>query len=107
MSKKSKTLSKPMRDPDMISKRGVPYWFAPEWIRATSSAGTSFGKIAAVKDKGGQSVDLYMKSKDGNYSYIQGSIQREFQQWHEDRSIDYILLGIDLDELIKDDSEET
>ena len=105
MSKKSKTLSKPLREPDMMSKRGVPYWFAPEWIRATSSSATSYGKIAAVKDKARAGVHLYMKSKDGNYSYIQGSIQKEFQQWHEDRSIDYILLGIDLDELIKDENE--
>ena len=101
-----KTLAKPMREHDMLSKRGVPYWFAPEWIRATSSAeNASLSKIAAVKEKDG-SVNLYMKSKAGNYSYIQGSIQREFQKWHEDRQIDYILLGMDIDDIIKDESDE-
>ena len=93
-----------MRDPDLLSKRSVPYWFAPDWIRSTSSAQSSFGKIAAVKEKDG-SVNLYMKSKVGSYSYIQGSIQEEFRRWHEDRQIDYILLGMDPDDLIKDDNE--
>lgn len=119
---------RPNRDPDHYSKRGVPYWWAPEWVRGTSADtiytngykaytnsdltladGTTltpcsnYSKIAAVKENNGE-VNLYMKSKAGNYSYIQGSIQREFKQWHTDRSIDYILLGIDLDELIKDDN---
>ena len=99
-----KVIQRPMRDPDHISKRGVPYWWAPEWVRATSSAETSFGKIAAVKEKDG-SVNLYMKSKTGNFNYIEGSIQQEFRRWHEDRQIDYILLGIDLDEIIKDETQ--
>ena len=103
---KKSNITKPLRDPDMTSKRGVPYWFAPEWVRATSSSQTSFGKIAAVKEKSGD-VNLYMKNKDGGFSYIQGSIQHEFKAWHEDRSIDYILLGLDLDEIIKDESEST
>lgn len=102
MSKKLK-IARPMRDPDHTSKRGVPYWFNPEWTRATSSAETSYGKIAAIKEKNGE-VNLYMKSKDGKHSYIQGSIQQEFKSWHEDRSIDYILLGIDVDEIIVDES---
>jgi hypothetical protein len=34
-----------------------------------------------------------MVSKDGNMTYIQGSIQKEFKDWHTDRQIDYILLG--------------
>ena len=97
-------VTRPLRDPDHISKRGVPYWFSPEWIRATNSAETSFGKIMAIKEKNGE-VNLYMKSKDGRPSYIQGSIQREFKSWHEDRSIDYILLGIDIDDLIIDENE--
>ena len=97
-------LVRPLRDPDLNSKRGVPYWFAPEWVRATSSSESSYGKIAAVKEKDG-SVNLYMKSQAGEYSYIQGSIQREFQKWHEDRQIDYILLGMDLDDIIRDDNE--
>jgi hypothetical protein len=103
MSKKS-PIARPLRDPDHVSKRGVPYWWAPEWIRATGSAQTSYGKIAAIKEKNGE-VNLYMKSKDGGHSFIQGSIQREFKQWHEDRSIDYILLGMDIDEIIVDETE--
>ena len=102
MSKKK--IEKPLRDPDHHSKRGVPYWWSPEWVRGTSSSGTSFGKIAAVKEKSGE-VNLYMKSKDGNATYIQGSIQEEFRQWHEDRSIDYILLGMDIDDIIVDENE--
>lgn len=102
MSKKTK-VTRPLRDPDHMSKRNVPYWWAPEWVRATSSAETSYGKIAAVKEKNGE-VNLYMKNKDGGHSYIQGSIQQEFKKWHEDRSIDYILLGMDIDELIVDNN---
>ena len=110
---------RPNRDPDHYSKRGVPYWWAPEWTRGTSAdqisdvgfpgdirndAGSfvtpcvSYGRIHAVKAH--NDVKLYMKSKDGNLSYIQGSIQEEFVRWHEDRSIDYLLLGMDPDEII-------
>lgn len=92
---KDKKVSKPFREPDMLSKRGVPYWFAPEWVR--DLAGT-IGRIAPIKSTDG-STDLYMVSKDGNESYIQGSIQEEFQAWHTDREIDFILLGMDLGEL--------
>lgn len=88
-------IKRPLRDPDMISKRGVPYWFAPEWIRATSSAAVSFGQIKAIKENG--RVVLHMVSKSGNTSYIQGSIQEEFRKWHEDRKIDLILFGEDPD----------
>lgn len=144
MSKKSK-ITRPNRDPDHYSKRGVPYWWAPEWIRGTSAdtnppvqmqmltlpqvlAGVkppppqqivpanaittsdgslivpcaSYGKIHAVKENG--DVNLYMKSKDGKLSYIQGSIQDEFKRWHEDRSIDYMLFGLDPDEIILDEN---
>lgn len=100
-----KQLTRPLRDPDHHSKRGVPYWWAPEWIRATSSSCTSFQKIVAIKNNG--DVDLHMKSKAGTTTYIQGSIQDEFKRWHEDRQIDYILLGIDPDEIIIDETEET
>jgi hypothetical protein len=100
---KSLKIEKPLRDPDHISKRGVPYFFNPEWVRATSSAATSYGKIAAIKEKNGE-VNLYMKNKNGGLSYIQGSIQEEFRRWHTDRSIDYILLGIDIDEIIVDEN---
>ena len=92
---------RPLRDPDHLSKRGVPYWFSPEWTRATNSGQSSFGKIKAIKEKNGE-VNLYMQSQSGNHSYIQGSIQEEFRQWHEDRSIDYILLGMDIDEIINE-----
>lgn len=123
MSKKSKIV-RPSRDPDHYSKRGVPYWWAPEWIRGTAadciytdsevlpsdweiivnSNGErvhpqgAYGRIHAVKEKG--DVNLYMKSKEGNLSFIQGSIQKEFKRWHEDRSIDYLLFGLDPDEII-------
>lgn len=119
MSKKSKT-TRPNRDPDHYSKRGVPYWWAPEWTRGTSADTIhdnpggyavvptndgrfvqpclSYGRIHAIKKNG--DVELYMKSKEGDLSYIQGSIQREFKKWHEDRAIDYILLGMDPDEII-------
>lgn len=86
---------KPIRDPDHLSKRGVPYWWAPEWTRGTSSAATSFGKIKAIRENG--TVNLYMVNKDSGTSYIQGSIQQEFKDWHDDRQIDYILLGEDPD----------
>jgi hypothetical protein len=104
----------------------VPYWWAPEWIRGTAADSIydkpvvpvsskipvampmadgrfviptpSYGRIHAVKEKG--DVNLYMKAKDGNLSFIQGSIQKEFKRWHEDRSIDYLLLGMDPDEII-------
>lgn len=88
---KKPSVAKPLRDPDHLSKRGVPYWWAPEWTRATSSAADAFGKIKAVLEHG--TVNLYMQSKDGKLSYIQGSIQQEFKDWHDDRQIDYILLG--------------
>lgn len=100
-----KKLERPLRDPDHLSKRGVPYWWSPEWIRATSSAETSFQKIAAIKEKNGE-VNLHMKSKAGSFTFIQGSIQDEFKRWHEDRQIDYILLGIDPDEIILDENED-
>lgn len=136
MSKKSK-ITRPLRDPDHISKRGVPYWWAPEWVRGTSAdvcnheqtknakekglllAETitklindangeyvipceGYGRIHAVKKN--CDVELHMKSKDGNLSYIQGSIQKEFKKWHTDREIDYILLGMDPDEIITDET---
>lgn len=124
MSKKK--IDRPTRDPDHYSKRDVPYWWSPEWIRGTSadriydkpvvpvSASlpvsiqnqkgqhvihcSGYGRIHAVKSNG--DVELHMKSKEGNLTYIQGSIQKEFKKWHEDRAIDYILLGLDPDEII-------
>ena len=101
-------VQKPLRDPDHLSKRGVPYWWAPEWTRATSSGATSFGRIKAILEHG--TVNLYMISKDGKKSYIQGSIQQEFKDWHDDRQIDYILLGETPEaasELIISETEDT
>lgn len=97
--KKSKYVEpeRPMRPPDHISKRGVPYWFAPEWVRDLNS---SVMRIKPIKEKNGE-VNLYMLSKISKLSYIQGSIQAEFKDWHESRSIDYLLLGVDPDELIE------
>jgi hypothetical protein len=109
--KKSKYIppSPPLREPDHISKRGVGYWWSPEWLRGDLPAAAKlgslhelkYGRIKAIKEKG--TVNLYMQSKDGNLSYIQGSIQREFKEWHEQRKIDYFFLAEDpeaLDDLI-------
>ena len=124
MSKKKVT--RPNRDPDHYSKRNVPYWWSPEFVRGTSAdicdhehikislehysnvitnnSGSyivpcdNYGRIHAVKEK--NDVNLYMKSKEGKLTFIQGSIQAEFKRWHEDRAIDYILLGMDPDEII-------
>lgn len=118
-----KKIARPNRDPDYYSKRNVAYWFHPEWCRGTSAdlvydelhpllrEGTilnsngqfvtpcsSYGKIYAVRE--GDDVVLYMKSKMGKLTYIQGSMQREFKKWHQDREIDYILLGMNPDEII-------
>ena len=92
---KGKSVKKPFREPDMISKRGVPYYFGPDWVRDLNG---SIGRIIPIKH--GNSVSLHMLSKDGNISYIQGSIQQEFLKWHEDRQLDAILLGFDEDSII-------
>ena len=65
---KNTPIQRPLRDPDHLSKRGVPYWWAPEWTRATSSAATSFGKIKAILEK--NTVNLYMVSKEGNRQLV-------------------------------------
>ena len=117
-------VEKPLRDPDYISKRGVNYWWSPEWCRGTSSANDHFGKIKAILEPsctsngvGGhkkcsceKTVSLYMLSKIGKLSYVQGSIQEEFKRWHLDRQIDYILLGETPEaasELIISETEDT
>lgn len=91
------------RPADHTSKRGVDYWWAPEWVRNLNGKA---GKIRPIKNKKTGDVDLMMESKDGNLTYIQGSIQDEFKKWHEDRSIDYILLGEDADDLLNVDRNE-
>jgi hypothetical protein len=82
-------LSRPLRDPDYHSKRGIPYWWSPEWVRDLNG---SICRVKPMKDEFGE-MCLYMLSKKGEYTYILGSIQQEFRKWHEDRKIDYILLG--------------
>lgn len=101
--KKTKSLppAPPLRDPDHVSKRGVHYHWSPEWTRGTDSSNTNYGRIKAIKEYG--TVNLYMYSKEGNLSYIQGSIQQEFKDWHFQRKIDYFFLADDpeaLDEFI-------
>jgi hypothetical protein len=92
------------RPHDYTSKRGVNYWWNPEWIRDLNG---SASKIRPMKDSKTGSVDLYMESKDGTkFTYIQGSIQREFRKWHEDRQIDYLLLGEDADSILDVDRSE-
>ena len=108
MKKMTQVVQKPLRDPDHVSKRGVHYYWAPEWVRGTSSSNDKFGKIKAIKEN--NAVNLHMVSKDGNLTYIQGSIQQEFKDWHDDRQIDYILLGESPDsasELIISETEDT
>ena len=99
----NKRLEEPDRTPDYISKRGIPYWFTPEWVRNLNG---SICRIVPLK-MGEEQVDLHMVSKDGNLSYIRGSIQQEFKKWHEDRAIDYILLGMEEEDLITPEWLET
>lgn len=92
-------IEEPSRNPDYHSKRGVPYWWAPEWVRGISSSASSFQRIVPLKVN--DDVELHMVSKEGSLTYIRGSIQREFKKWHEDAQIDYILLGMDEDDLLQ------
>ena len=87
---KGKKVVKPTREPDHTSKRGVPYWWAPEWVRDVNG---TIGRIKPIKH--GNNSSLHIIAKTGSDSYIQGSIQSEFQEWHEVNEIDYILLGMD------------
>ena len=90
----------PLRDPDHFSARGVPYWWAPDWVRRV---GTKYGRIKPIAS--GTMVSLHMLSKDGNLTYIQGRIQEEFLKWHEDHEIDCILLGADPNDILLTDWE--
>lgn len=89
-------VKKPIREPDMISKRGVPYWFGPEWVRELHGG---MSRVIPLRESNG-SVGLNILGKDGNITYIQGSIQQEFLKWHEDRMLDAILLSLDEDDII-------
>ncbi len=95
---KDKLVKRPNREPDHVSKRGVPYWWAPEWVR---HSGRSVGRIIPISVESGtdnEDTALHMVSKAGNMTFIQGSIQEEFKDWHRKNAIDYILLGMDPDE---------
>jgi len=108
---RGKTVKRPERKPDMLSKRGKAYWFGPEWTR---EAGKSYGRILpAMRDN---QVFLHMLSKDGNLSYIQGSIQYEFYDWYlankdnivpwrKDFEVDCVLLGMEPADLLLSDWE--
>ena len=109
---KGMIVKKPTRKPDMVSARGVPYWFGPNWVRLS---GKTCGRILPVTDDYGN-VSLYMLSKDGNLSYILGRIQIAFQTWkdapgrevipwREDMEVDCILLGIDPADILLSDWE--
>lgn len=91
-----KKVRKPHREPDMISKRGIPYWFGPDWVRNLND---NIGRLLPIKRHG--HVVLCMVSKDGNATPILGSIQEEFLKWHEDRQVDAILLGFGEDSIIE------
>ena len=99
---KGKKVKRPLRPADYVSKRGVPYYFGPDWVRVLNG---TVGRIMPIKVDYGIGVELCMCSKTGNLTYIQGSIQREFVRWHEDREIDAILLGVDMDQVILTDWE--
>jgi hypothetical protein len=108
---KGMAVKEPTRAPDMYSKRGVPYWFGPDWVR---KVGKTCGRILPVLDEGSDRVELHMLSADGNLSYIEGSIQREFFSWlssnnntvvpwREDLQVDCMLLGVKPEELLLSD----
>lgn len=94
MKKLAKPIVKPLRDPDYTSERGVEYWFSPEWVRNLNG---TICRIKVIKNNNND-ADLHMVSKSGNHSFIRGRIQQAFKQWHLDRQIDYLLLGVDPDE---------
>ncbi len=109
---KGKNVKRPTREPDMHSKRGVPYWFGPEWVR---HSGKHPQRILPIANENG-SVSLHMLSKGGSLTYIQGSIQYEFQDWlrmnegacmtwREDMEMDCLLLGVTPEELMQSDWE--
>jgi len=109
---KGMQVKEPIRKPDMYSKRGVPYWFGPNWVR---KSGKTCGRILPVANEYGD-VQLYMLAKTGSLSYIQGSIQHEFKYWlanyqgdiapwRDDLEVDCILLGVNPEDLLLSDWE--
>ena len=110
---KGKKVKEPIRKPDYVSARGVPYWWGPDWVR---KSGKSCGRILPVAIEHSGRVALHMLAKNGNLSYIQGRIQGAFFRWHEhnqsgvvpwreDMELDCILLGIDVKDLLLSDWE--
>lgn len=110
---KNMKVKEPKRKPDMYSKRGVPYWFGPNWVR---KAGKTCGRILPVLNEHTNQVELHMLSADGNLSYIEGSIQSEFHDWlnhnrndvipwRDDLQVDCMLLGVKPQELLLSDWE--
>lgn len=106
---KGKSVKRPNREPDLISKRGKAYYFGPEWVR---EVGKGYGRILPVAIN--NSVALHMLSRDGNLSYIQGSIQSEFRRWNQnnndntvpwraDFEVDCLLLGMQPSDLLLSD----
>jgi hypothetical protein len=90
LAKLDHTIPRPDRVEDYTSKRGVKYWWSPEWVHDLNG---TIGRIKPISSDG--DVFLHIINKDGNATYIQGSIQQAFKSWHIDRQIDYILLGVD------------
>src|SRR5579872_3790599 len=86
------TIERPKRSADYVSARGVEYWWSEEWVRSLNG---TIGRIKPLKYNG--DVHLHLVSKDGNATYLRGRIQKAFKQWHIDRQIDYMLLGVDED----------
>lgn len=101
---KGKVIPKPKRPPDLISKRGIPYWFGPDWVRDLNG---TICRIKAIRMKlfsyAEEGVYLHMLSKDGNVNFIPGSIQKEFSDWCKQAEIDEILIGITVDQVIATD----
>ena len=91
-------IEKPKRDCDYRSERGVEYYWAPEWVRDLNGTISRIKPIRHIDDDGNTvDVNLFMVAKNGNITYIRGRIQKAFKQWHIDRQIDYLLLGVDED----------
>jgi hypothetical protein len=102
---KKMKVKRPLRKPDHTSKRGIDYWWGPEWVRDLNG---TICRIKPIKQTSGYAL-LYMVAKNGNLSYIQGSIQESFIDWHTKRyesdQIESLLLGIEPDSILLTDWE--
>ena len=43
---KGRSVKKPEREPDLISKRGKAYYFGPEWVR---EVGKGYGRYITIR----------------------------------------------------------